>query len=230
MTESPTALIAWSTGKDSAFALHRVVSTGGLRVAGLLTTLRADEDTVAVHGVPEALLDRQAESLGLPVTKVRVPPRCSNAEYEREVGRALADARHRGVTHVVFGDLQLADVRAYREGLLAALGLRGVFPLWLCATSTLAREMLALGLQATVTCVDTRRLGASFAGRAFDAALLAALPAGVDPCGENGEFHTFATAGPMFRAPIAVEVGPRTERDGFAFAGVRPATPWALPG
>jgi uncharacterized protein (TIGR00290 family) len=219
---TPRALVAWSSGKDSAWALHEVRRAGALEVAGLLTTVTAEFARVSMHAVREALLDLQAAALGLPCRKVRIPWPCSNEAYEAEMARALADARADGVTHVVFGDLFLADVRAYREAKLAGSGIDPAFPLWGRDTHRLAREMLDGGLRATLTCVDPRALDRALAGREFDAALLAGLPAGVDPCGERGEFHTFAWDGPMFAAPIPVARGEVVEREGFVFADLLP--------
>jgi uncharacterized protein (TIGR00290 family) len=220
----PKALVAWSSGKDSAWALHEVRREGALDVVGLLTTVTSEFGRVSMHAVREELLDRQAAALGLPCRKVRIPWPCPNATYEAEMARALAEAREGGVTHVIFGDLFLEDVRAYRVEKLAGTGLEPVFPLWGRDTARLAREMIAGGLRATLTCVDPRVLDASFAGRPFDAALLDALPAGVDPCGERGEFHTFCWAGPMFAATIPVVNGEVVTREGFVFADVLPVT------
>ncbi len=217
----PKALVAWSSGKDSAWALHEVRRRGDLDVVGLLTTVTSEFGRVSMHAVREELLDRQAAALGLPCRKVRIPWPCVNETYEAEMARATAEARAAGVTHVVFGDLFLEDVRAYRVENLAGTGIDPVFPLWGRDTARLAREMIAGGLRATLTCVDPRVLDASFAGRAFDAALLDALPAGVDPCGERGEFHTFCWAGPMFAAPIPVANGEVVSREGFVFADLR---------
>jgi len=214
----PKALVSWSTGKDSAFALDQVRRADAVEVVGLVTTLTSSFGRVSMHGVRESLLDRQIQELGLPCAKVSIPSPCPNDVYEREMAMVLADARERGVTHVVFGDLFLRDIRAYREARLAEVSMEGVFPLWLRDTAALAREMLAAGLRATVTCVDPRRLAPTFAGREFDATLLQDLPPDVDPCGENGEFHTCATAGPMFRGPIEVRLGEIVERAGFVFA------------
>ncbi len=212
--------MAWSSGKDSAWALHEVQRAGEVEVVGLLTTVTSEFERVSMHAVRETLLDRQAETLGFPCRKVRIPWPCVNEVYEREMGRALAEARADGITCVVFGDLFLADVRAYREAKMTGSGIEPLFPLWGRDTTRLARDMLASGLRATLTCVDPRRLDRSFAGRVFDEALLHALPAGVDPCGENGEFHTFVSAGPMFHAPLEVAVGEVVEREGFVFADV----------
>ncbi len=221
----PRALVAWSSGKDSAWALREVQRAGEVEVVGLLTTITSEFDRVSMHAVREALLDRQAAALRLPCHKVRIPWPCPNERYEQEMARALAEARARGVTRVVFGDLYLADVRAYREEKLAGAGIEPLFPLWGRDTARLAHEMLEGGLGATITCVDPRRLDRGFAGRAFDARLLAELPAGVDPCGENGEFHTFVFASPSFGAPLEVEVGEVVEREGFVFADVLPKGP-----
>ena len=222
MTTRPKALVSWSSGKDSAFALHEARRSGELEIVGLLTTVTAAFGRVSMHGVREALLDRQAEALGLRCWKVSIPSPCPNEVYEREMARALAEAAAIGVDRVVFGDLFLEDLRQYRETKLGQIGMTCVFPLWKRDTASLARDMIAAGLKAKLTCVDPRRLDRSFAGRAFDEGLLAALPEGVDPCGENGEFHTFAHAGPMFAEPIAVSVGEVVERDGFVFADVLP--------
>lgn len=216
----PKALVAWSSGKDSAWALHEVRRAGEVEVIGLLTTVTSEFGRVSMHAVRETLLDRQAEAIGLPCRKVRIPWPCANGVYEREMEHALAEARANGITFVVFGDLFLADVRAYREAKMAGSGIEPLFPLWGRDTTRLARDMLTGGLRATLTCVDPRRLDRSFAGRTFDEALLEALPVGVDPCGENGEFHTFVSTGPMFRAPLEVAVGEVVEREGFVFADV----------
>jgi uncharacterized protein (TIGR00290 family) len=220
---TPKALVAWSSGKDSAWALEEVRGAGTLEIVGLLTTVTSEFGRVSMHAVREQLLEQQGAALGLPCRKVRIPWPCVNETYEAEMARALAEARAEGVTHVVFGDLFLEDVRAYRETKLAGSGIEPVFPLWGRDTSRLAREMLDGGLRATLTCVDPRALDPAFAGRAFDAALLADLPAGVDPCGERGEFHTFAWAGPMFERAIPVDRGEVVTREGFVFADLVPA-------
>jgi uncharacterized protein (TIGR00290 family) len=217
------ALVSWSSGKDSAWALHEVRRAGGVDVVGLLTTVTDPFSRVAMHAVREDLLDAQAAALRLPCRKVRLPWPCPNETYEARMAEALADARAAGVTHVVFGDLFLADIRAYREEKLAGTGIAPLFPLWGRDTAALARTMIEGGLRATLTCVDPRAVDARFAGRSFDERLLAELPAGVDPCGEKGEFHSFAWAGPMFDAPIPVAPGEVVERDGFVFADLVPA-------
>jgi uncharacterized protein (TIGR00290 family) len=218
----PRAIVAWSSGKDSAWALHAVRSAAELEVVGLITTVTAVFCRVSMHAVREELLDRQAAALSLPCRKVRIPWPCPNDVYEAEMASALASARAEGVSRVVFGDLFLEDIRAYREAKLAGTGLDPVFPLWRRDTRLLAREMLEGGLRATITCIDPRKLDGALAGRAWDAELIRELPAAVDPCGENGEFHTFASAGPMFRSPIAVASGERVEREGFVFADLLP--------
>jgi uncharacterized protein (TIGR00290 family) len=218
----PKAIVSWSTGKDSAFALQRVREQGQLEVVGMLTTLTAKFGRVSMHGVRESLLDAQARALRLPCHKVLLPFPCPNAVYEQRISEALKMARARGVTHVVFGDLFLEDIRAYREAQLAPLGLEGVFPIWKEDTGLLAREMVHKQLAAILTCVDPAKLDGSFAGSHFDLQLIERLPPAVDPCGENGEFHTFAYSGPMFRESIPVAVGPKVERDGFVFADLFP--------
>jgi uncharacterized protein (TIGR00290 family) len=224
MQPRPKALVSWSSGKDSAFALHLVRQSGEVEIVGLVTTIAAELGRVAMHGVREALLDAQAEALGLRCWKVPVPWPCPNAIYEQEMLRVLRAARSEGITHLVFGDLFLTDLRAYREAQLTAAGIQGVFPLWMRDTRQLAQEMIDSGVRAALTCIDGKKLSPSFAGRTFDAALVAELPPDVDPCGENGEFHTFAFAGPMFRQPIGIVVGDTTERDGFVFADLLPAS------
>ena len=219
----PKALVSWSSGKDSAFALHEVRRAGELEVVGLLTSITSEFGRVSMHGVREELLDRQTNLAGLVCHKVRLPWPCPNEVYEREMRALLDAAKMRGVTHVVFGDLFLEDIRVYREARMAEAGMTPVFPLWGRPTAALVDDMLAAGVEATITCLDPKKLDRSFAGRAIDRALLDALPAGVDPCGENGEFHTFVTAGPMLRGSIAVSRGDVVERDGFVFADLLPS-------
>jgi uncharacterized protein (TIGR00290 family) len=220
--ERPKAWLSWSSGKDSAYALHEVRRAGSYEVVRLLTTVTDTFDRVSMHGVREAVLEAQADAAGVPLEKVRIPYPCPNAAYERAMAGALARAEAEGVQHVVFGDLFLEDIRAYREAKLAPLGFRAVFPLWGRPTDQLAREMIASGLRARLCCVDPKRLPPRFAGRSFDLELLAELPAGVDPCGERGEFHTCVTDGPMFRAPVRAHVGETVERDGFVFTDLVP--------
>jgi uncharacterized protein (TIGR00290 family) len=217
VTPRPRAVVAWSSGKDCAYALHTVRSEGKFDVVGLLTTVTGTFDRVSMHGVRSSVLDAQAEALRLPVETVVLPYPCPNSVYEAKMGEAMARLAARGVTHVVFGDLFLEDVRAYRESKMEGTGMTPLFPLWGRETRRLAEEMIAGGLEATLVCVDPRHLPASFAGRAFDRALLDDLPTGVDPCGERGEFHTCVTAGPMFDRRLGVRPGPVVERDGFVF-------------
>lgn len=214
-------LLSWSSGKDSAWALH-VLRKQGVKVVGLLTTLNSEFNRVAMHGVRKALLQAQARAAGLPLWEIPLPWPCSNEQYEALMREAMGRARREGVHTVAFGDLFLEDIRAYREQKMALVGMKCQFPLWGSNTSELAREMIAGGLRAKLVCVDTRQLDARFAGREFDAELLGDLPPNVDPCGERGEFHTFAWAGPMFDAPLSLKGGETVVREGFAFADVLP--------
>jgi len=219
----PRAWMSWSSGKDSALALHETLAAGEVDVVGLLTTVNSTADRVAMHAVRRVLLERQAAALARPLHVVDLPWPCPNAVYEERMTAALQAARSDGVTHMVFGDLFLEDIRAYREQALEGTGITPLFPLWGRPTSGLATEMIAVGIRAHLTCVDPRQAPRELAGRPFDAHLLAQLPADVDPCGENGEFHTFVWSSPDFRAPIPVEVGELVERDGFIFADLVPA-------
>ncbi|HLQ38133.1 MAG TPA: ATP-binding protein [Planctomycetota bacterium] len=212
------ALLSWSSGKDSAWALHVLRRRGGVEVVALLTTINAANDRVAMHAVRADLLRAQADATGLPLWRVPIPWPCTNADYEAAMAAALARARDAGITVAAFGDIFLEDVRRYREEQLAGTGITPTFPLWGIPTAALAREMITAGLRARLTCIDPKQLTPGFAGREFDAALLADLPPTVDPCGERGEFHSFAHAGPMFRHPIPVRNGEVIERDGFVFA------------
>ncbi|HEV2419237.1 MAG TPA: ATP-binding protein [Terriglobia bacterium] len=212
------AWLSWSSGKDSAWALHAVRAQGEIEVVALLTTLNEAYHRVAMHAVREELLDQQAQAAGLPLVKVPLPWPCSNAAYEALMAEALSRAASEGVTHMIFGDLFLEDVRRYREEKLAGTGIQPVFPLWGINTARLAREMIQGGLRARLTCVDPKKLDRKFAGRLFDATLLEEFPPAIDPCGENGEFHTFAFAGPMFQHAVRVEPGEVVGREGFVFA------------
>jgi len=214
----PKAWLSWSSGKDSAWALETVRRNYNMDIVALLTTVTEGYERVSMHAVREEILDAQARRTGLPCVKVRIPQRCVNEDYEEAMALALGQAREQGVAKIIFGDLFLEDVRRYREERLAGTGLEPVFPLWGQATARLAREMIAAGVSATVVCVDPRRLDPSFAGRLFDEQFLENLPRGVDPCGENGEFHTCVTAGPMLDRPLSVRRGPVVEREGFVFA------------
>jgi uncharacterized protein (TIGR00290 family) len=217
-------LVSWSSGKDSAWMLHVLQQQHPHALGGLLTTLNEAFDRVAMHAVRRTLLQAQAHAAGLPLHAVNIPWPCSNADYEQRMGEAVRSLVADGFTHVAFGDLFLEDVRKYREDRLRGTGLTPLFPLWKTKTTReLADEMIAGGLRAYLTCVDPRKLDRSFAGRTFDGALLADLPAACDPCGENGEFHSFACAGPMFSAPIPVRLGEVVERDGFVFADLNDA-------
>lgn len=223
MTQRRRALIAWSSGKDSAWALHEIRRGGDYDIVAALTTVTDTFARVSMHGVREALLRAQLDAAGLRSIIVRIPFPCPNDVYEREMAAVLAQAKADGVTHVIFGDLYLADIRAYREAKLADTGMTAVFPLWQRPTGELAQEMIDAGLEAHLATVDLAKLPSSFAGRRFDHALLSALPAGTDPCGENGEFHSFVNAGPMFAQPVRIAVGETVQRDGFAYADLLPA-------
>lgn len=211
-------LVSWSSGKDSAWTLHVLRSQPEYEVVGLVTTINTAADRVAMHAVPVPLLEAQAAAAGLPLWKVPLPYPCSNQQYETAMAAVIARARQDDVDTFAFGDLFLQDIRAYRERQLAGSGVRPLFPIWGQPTDRLARAMVANGLRAILTCVDPKQLSADFAGHVFDAELLAALPPHVDPCGENGEFHTFVYAGPMFKSAIAVRPGAVLRRDGFVFA------------
>ena len=219
----PKALIAWSSGKDSAWALHEARREGRYDIVGALTTVTDTFARVSMHGVREELLRAQLDAAGLRGIEVRIPFPCTNEVYEAKMAAAMQDAVAASVTHVIFGDLFLADLRAWREEKLAAIGVTAVFPLWLRPTDALAKQMISDCVEAYVSTVDLKKLPASFAGRRFDRALLRDLPKGVDPCGENGEFHTFVAAGPMMKGRIAVKAGETVEREGFAFADLLPA-------
>lgn len=216
-------LLSWSGGKDSALALHALRSSPDFEPAGLLTTINEDYDRISVHGVRRELLERQAASIGLPLRKVLIPKDCPNEIYEDRLAAALREAKAQGIGHIAFGDLFLEDIRAYREKQMAALGLTPVFPVWGLDTAHLARDFLGLGFQALLVCVDAEALAPAFVGRSFDESLLRDLPSGVDPCGENGEFHTFVHAGPIFREPVEIRIGRVEGRGRFWFRDVEPA-------
>ncbi|HEX7159077.1 MAG TPA: ATP-binding protein [Edaphobacter sp.] len=216
-------LLSWSGGKDSAWALHLLKQRGEFEVGGLLTTVNEAFRRVAIHGFREELLEQQAELAGLPLWKVDLPFPCSNADYESRMAEVCRRAVQEGFHGIAFGDLFLEDIRAYRIAKLAGTGLEPVFPVWGVPTDKLAEQMIRGGLRARLTCVDPRKVPAEFAGREWNSDLLRELPAGVDPCGENGEFHSFAYAGPMFSGKIKVRQGERVERDGFVYADLVPA-------
>jgi uncharacterized protein (TIGR00290 family) len=210
-------IVSWSSGKDSAWMMHVLRARDGVAVGALLTTINQDAQRVAMHAVRVDLVEAQAAALGLPLWQVPIPSPCPNDAYERAMSAAVQRAVAAGFTHIAFADLFLQDVRRYREDRLAGTGLAPIFPLFGADTTALAREMIGAGLRARITCVDPRAIDRRLAGREFDARLLADLPPSADPCGERGEFHSFAYDGPMFGEPIAIETGATVERDGFVF-------------
>lgn len=220
--EKKKAVVSWSTGKDSAYAYYVAEQSGEYDIVGLLTTVTGAFQRVSMHGTREVILDAQAASLGKPVHKVQIPWPCTDEIYEATMAEAVEQLKVEGVTHVIFGDLYLEDIRTYREEQMSGTGLTCVFPLWGMDTTRLSEEMLASGLNAILVCIDPKALNNSFAGRVYDQKLVADLPEGADPCGENGEFHTAVVAGPMFDAPIAYSVGEVVERSGFVYADVLP--------
>jgi len=218
------AWLAWSSGKDSLWALHRARRFSDLEVSGLLTTITESYGRVTMHGVRESLVNAQAAALDLPLYTVRIPTPCSESEYESLMGGAMSEAAKAGVTSVIFGDIFLEDLRAHRARQLARVGMDAVFPLWGIDTTTLAQTMIDQGVRAYVTCLDPQKAPRALAGRSFDAEFLERLPEEVDPCGENGEFHTFVWKGPGLTPPISVEVGETVERGGFVFTDIRACT------
>lgn len=220
-------LLSWSSGKDSAWVLHLLRQRGEYEITGLLTTLNSTFDRVAMHSTRRTVLEAQAEAAGLPLMSVPLPWPCSNAEYEQIMRRVCEHAVAKGVQSIGFGDLFLEDIRSYRERQLQGTGLDPIFPLWQKPTDELAREMIRGGVKAKLVCVDPSKLASEFVGREFDEELLSDLPAGVDPCGENGEFHTCVYAGPMFNQEIAVVTGERLQRDGFCYCDLAPSGPAA---
>jgi len=222
-------LLSWSSGKDSAWSLHVLHQRGEYEVVGLLTTFNEAADRVAMHAVRRELVELQASAADLPLWSVPLPWPCSNEQYELLMAETCTKAVADGIEAIAFGDLFLEDVRAYREKQMRNTGLLPIFPLWGQPTRDLAKQMISSGMRAKVTCIDTEKLDASFAGREFDENLLAALPGGVDPCGEKGEFHSFVYSGPMLRVDIPVSVGETVIRDQFVFADLNPATVGATP-
>lgn len=221
-TDAIPTVVSWSGGKDSALALHALLMDPTVNVCGLLTTITEEYDRVSMHGVRAELVAEQSSAVGLELFTARIPPHCSNERYEAVTIAALAGLREAGIRAVAFGDLFLADVRAYRERVVAAARLEPLFPIWGRPTAGLAREFIAMGFRAVLACVDPRQLDVSHCGEEFDATLLDAFPASVDPCGEHGEFHTFVYDGPMFERSIAPRVGEMVERDGFVFRDLLP--------
>jgi uncharacterized protein (TIGR00290 family) len=217
----PRAVVSWSSGKDSAYALYEARRAGRLHVVGLLTTITETYGRVSMHGVREEILDAQAEAAGLPLFKVPIPSPCPNEVYERAMGTMMGRLQSEGVRAVIFGDLFLEDIRAYREAKMRGTGLEPVFPLWGRPTGALAEEIVDAGFEARIVALDPKKIPPRFAGRSFDRQLLADLPPEVDPCGERGEFHTCVTAGPIFHWPIPVVPGDVVERDGFVFADLK---------
>ena len=214
------AWMAWSSGKDSAWALHSVRQKGEVEISGMLSTVTRPYERVSMHGVREELLKAQAEAAGLPLHTAYIPAPCTDEQYREVMSRLMLEAKEEGVSQVIFGDLFLEDVRCYREENLRQVELEAVLPLWGRDTRELAEEMLEGGLRAVITCLDPRKVPRELAGRFYDRELLDALPEGVDPCAENGEFHTFCFAGPIFSRPIEIEVGETVEREGFVFTDV----------
>jgi uncharacterized protein (TIGR00290 family) len=215
-------LMSWSGGKDCALALGKVRGMDSYEVKALLTTVTADFDRISMHGVRRTLLHAQASSLGLPLEEVWIPKNASNEVYEAQMKAVLLKHRDKGVVDVVFGDLFLQDIRGYREDRLGQIGMRGLFPLWGLDTRKLSLEFIDRDFRAVVCCTDPRQLGKEFCGKEFDRSFLESLPSGVDPCGENGEFHTFAYAGPIFKNEVAITKGEVVFRDGFYFADLLP--------
>ena len=215
-------LLSWSSGKDSAWTLHLLRQRPDIEVSALVTTFNSAADRVAMHAVRRALVEEQARSVGIPLWPVELPWPCSNADYEARMRAVCERAVAEGITAAAFGDLFLEDIRAYRVRQLEGTGLEPLFPVWQLPTAALGREMIRAGQKAVITCVDPSKLDASYAGREYDDSLLDSLPAGIDPCGENGEFHSFVYDGPAFSRPLRVRTGETVTRDGFVFADVLP--------
>jgi uncharacterized protein (TIGR00290 family) len=214
--------LCWSGGKDSSLALYEIRKTGAYNVAALLTTITEDYNRISMHGVRVALLEQQAASLGLPLKKVLIPKEASNEIYEARMRAILETGLQEGIDTVAFGDIFLEDLKIYREKNLAQLGMKGLFPIWKRDTAELGQTFIQLGFKAALACIDTQYLDPSFAGRTYDASLLRDLPSNVDPCGENGEFHSFAYAGPIFQHPIPHTIGEVVKRDRYVFCDLVP--------
>lgn len=217
-----SVLMSWSGGKDSCLALHDILRAQDYRVAALLTTITRDYDRISIHGVRCELLERQASSLGLPLHRILISKDATNEEYETRMGEALSVYSKQGINSIVFGDLFLEDIRAYREAFLARHNMKGLFPVWKRDTTCFIKEFIELGFKAVVTCIDSSVLDKSFAGRLIDEAFISSLPAGVDPCGENGEFHSFVFDGPIFREPVSFSIGETVRRKSFWFCDLVP--------
>jgi uncharacterized protein (TIGR00290 family) len=220
--QEQTVLVSWSGGKDSCMALREVQRTSNIRVGALLTTVTRDFDRISMHGVRRALLERQAASLGIPLHKIFISKGASNEEYEAKMGEAFSEYRGRGIDTVVFGDLFLEEIRAYRERLIAKHDMASLYPIWGRDTSQLIRDFISLGFKTAIVCVDPKKLDPSFVGRVIDEELLAQLPLHVDPCGENGEFHTFVFDGPIFKNPVKFTFGEIVCRDSFWYCDLLP--------
>jgi uncharacterized protein (TIGR00290 family) len=218
-------MLSWSSGKDSAWALHLLRRDPDVECVGLFTTVNSEFDRIAMHAVRRSLLEAQAASIGLPLDIIPIPYPCPNETYEAAMSAFVEEAKARGVTHFAFGDLFLEDIRRYRDEKLAGTGIEPLFPLWGLPTRALADEMVASGLRAFITCIDPKQAPREWAGRPFDAAFVDAMPGGIDPCGERGEFHTFVCDGPMLSQPVEVVAGAIVERDGFVFADLIPRAP-----
>ncbi|MDH5473630.1 MAG: adenine nucleotide alpha hydrolase [Gammaproteobacteria bacterium] len=216
-------LMSWSSGKDSAWALYQLQQNKEVDVVGLFCTVNKEFNRVAMHGVRLELLQKQAESVGLPLEVIEIPNPCSNAEYEKIMGQFVARAKNNSIKYFAFGDLFLEDIRNYREEKLQGSGIKALFPIWEIPTETFSREMISAGLRTVITCIDPRKLTEEFAGREFNGDFLTSLPETIDPCGENGEFHSFVFDVPMFKEKIAISVGEIVNRDRFVFADILPA-------
>ena len=215
-------LMSWSSGKDSAWALYRLKQNPEFEILGLFTSVNRKYERASMHATRTAMLERQADASGLPLQTLRIPDPCTNEQYAAVMRNFVAESTAKGIEYMAFGDLYLEDVRTYREDNLKGTGIRPVFPIWKIPTQDLAEQMLSAGVEAYISCVDLKKLPAGFAGRKWSRELIAGLPEGCDPCGENGEFHTIVAAGPMFKKSIPVRVGEIVERDGFAFADIVP--------
>jgi uncharacterized protein (TIGR00290 family) len=218
-------VISWSGGKDSMLALHDIRASGQFDVVAALTTVSKEYERICMHGVRRALLLRQTEALGLPLEEIVLPNNPSNSDYEAGLGAALERWKAKGVRRVVFGDIFLVDLKEYRDKYLAKRGMEGIYPLWLKDSRALIKKFQSLGYETLLVCVDTKVLSGNFAGRLLDDALVADLPAGVDACGENGEFHTFVWKGPLFREPLKIRLGERVQRGQFMYCDVMEETP-----